>query len=154
MLEVGAKAPAFKLPTNGGGNVSLKDFKGKWIIVYFYPKDLTSGCTKQAIEFSAALAEFERHDAIIIGISPDSALSHDKFTEKHDLKIILASDESKKTIESYDVWKEKKMYGNTYMGVERSTFLVDRNGTINEIWRKVKVTDHVKKILKHLNSEN
>ncbi len=153
MLEIGDKAPSFKLPIAGGGKISLSECKGKWVIVYFYPKDLTSGCTKQAIDFTEQLGEFEKRNTIIIGISPDSVESHDKFVSKHDLKINLAADETKNVIESYGVWKEKKMYGNTYMGVERSTFLVDRNGIINEIWRKVKVTDHAKKILKHLDNQ-
>lgn len=154
MLKVGDKAPQFQLPVNGGGKVSLQDFKGKWVVVYFYPKDLTSGCTKQAIAFSEQLSEFKKRDAVIIGISPDSVATHNKFISKHDLKIILAADETKEVLESYDVWKEKKMYGNTYMGVERTTFLVDRDGIINEIWRKVKVKDHEKKLLTHLDQTN
>ena len=142
MIEIGKKAPSFTLETAGGSRVSLKDFKGKWVIVYFYPKDLTPGCTKQAIAFSQKAQEFEQRDAVIIGISPDGVASHEKFIKKHDLNIILAADEDRQAIESYDVWQEKKMYGRTYMGVERSTFLVDRDGIIKALWRKVKVAGH------------
>lgn len=147
MIEIGKKAPSFTLPTNGGGEVSLKDFRGKNVIIYFYPKDFTSGCTTQSIAFSEHLEQFDKRDTVIIGISPDSVTSHDKFVEKHGLKIILAADEERKAIESYDVWKQKKMYGRSYMGVERSTFLVDRDGNIQAIWRKVKVKDHIKMLL-------
>lgn len=154
MLKVGDKAPNFQLPTHDERTVTLNDLKGNWVVVYFYPKDMTSGCTKQAIAFSENLTEFAKQDAIIIGISPDDATLHDKFVSKHNLKIILASDESKQVIESYGVWKEKKMYGNTYMGVERTTFLVDRDGIINEIWSKVKVKDHEQKVLNHLAQQN
>lgn len=150
MVEIGKKAPAFTLPTTGESKVSLKEMKGKWVIVYFYPKDDTKGCTSQAIDFTAHADEFTKRDAVIIGISPDSVASHEKFIDKHQLNLILAADEKRKAIESYDVWKEKKMYGNTYMGVERSTFLVDRTGTIRAIWRKVKVTNHAKAVLKAL----
>lgn len=150
MVEIGKKAPAFTLPAAGGGNASLKDHKGKWVVVYFYPKDDTKGCTSQAIDFTAHAAEFEKRDAVIIGISPDSVASHEKFIDKHQLNLILAADEQRKAIESYDVWKEKKMYGNSYMGVERSTFLVDRKGAVRVVWRKVKVTNHAKTVLKSL----
>jgi len=150
MIEIGKKAPAFTLQRDGGPFVSLEDFKDRWVVLFFYPKDLTSGCTSQAITFTEKLSDFHKHDAVIIGISPDSVASHDKFIKKHDLKIILCSDESKKTLESYEVWKEKKMYGRTYMGVERSTFLVDRHGTIKEAWRKVKVPGHVDMVLNKL----
>lgn len=142
MLDIGDKAPDFTLPRDGGGTVSLAEFKGKWIIIYFYPKDLTSGCTKQSISLSQNKDEFDDRDAVIIGISPDGVASHDKFIAKHQLKIILAADETRQAIEQYDVWKEKKMYGRSYMGVERSTFLVDRDGIIKALWRKVKVPGH------------
>lgn len=142
MLDIGDKAPEFTLPRDGGGTVSLADFKGKWVVIYFYPKDMTPGCTKQAISLSQNREEFDSRDAIIIGISPDGVASHDKFIVKHQLKIILAADETRQVIDQYDVWKEKKMYGRSYMGVERSTFLVDRDGIIKALWRKVKVADH------------
>jgi len=154
MIEIGKKAPPFTLLRDGGTTVSLKDFEGQWVVLFFYPKDLTPGCTSQAITFTQTLSEFHKHDAVIIGISPDSVASHDKFIDKHDLKIILCSDESKKTLESYEVWKEKKMYGRTYMGVERSTFLVDRCGTIKDAWRKVKVPGHVDIVLTTLIERN
>lgn len=147
MLEIGKKAPQFTLPRDGGDKISLKDFKGKWVVIYFYPKDLTPGCTKQAIALAENAEEFKKRDTIIIGISPDSVASHDKFIAKHNLNFILASDEARKTIESYGVWKQKKMYGRTYMGIERSTFLVDRDGTIKAIWRNVKVQGHDKMLL-------
>ncbi len=150
MIEIGKKAPPFTLATTDGSCVSLEDFKGKWVIVYFYPKDLTPGCTKQAIAFSEKRPEFEQRDAVIIGISPDGVASHEKFIKKHDLNIILAADEDRQVIESYDVWKEKKMYGRTFMGVERSTFLVDRDGIIKALWRKVKVADHETLVLNTL----
>lgn len=147
MLEIGSKAPAFTLPRDGEGSVSLSDFKGKWVIIYFYPKDLTSGCTKQAITFTEMADEFNRANAVILGISPDSVASHNKFKTKHDLDIILLADEQKQAISAYDVWKEKKMYGRSYMGVERSTFLVDSKGIIKALWRKVKIPGHAEEIL-------
>lgn len=153
MVDINEKAPDFSLPKSGGGTVSLKDFKGQRVVIYFYPKDNTSGCTKQAIDLTEHAAEFAKRDTVIIGISPDSVASHEKFIEKHDLNIILAADEERSAIESYDVWKEKKMYGNTYMGVERSTFLVDRDGTIKALWRKVKVPGHAKMLLNKLDED-
>lgn len=147
MLEIGSKAPAFTLPRDGEGSVRLSDFKGKWVIIYFYPKDLTSGCTKQAITFTEMADEFNRANAVILGISPDSVASHNKFKTKHDLDIILLADEQKQAISAYDVWKEKKMYGRSYMGVERSTFLVDSKGIIKALWRKVKIPGHAEEIL-------
>ena len=150
MPEIGKKAPNFKLEDKDGKLVSLKDFKGQNVIVYFYPKDLTPGCTKQAIAFTEHAEEFAKRETIIIGISPDSSASHQKFTDKHNLNLILLADEEKQAIESYGVWKEKKMYGRTFMGVERSTFLVDRTGTVQAIWRKVKVAKHIEEVLNEL----
>ena len=150
MPEIGKKAPNFKLEDKDGKLVSLKDFKGQNVIVYFYPKDLTPGCTKQAIAFTEHTEEFAKRETIIIGISPDSSASHQKFTDKHNLNLILLADEEKQAIESYGVWKEKKMYGRTFMGVERSTFLVDRTGTVQAIWRKVKVAKHIEEVLDEL----
>lgn len=147
-LQVGDRAPAFTMPTDGGGTVSLGNLKGKAVVLYFYPKDDTSGCTKEAIDFTAAKAKFDKLDAVVIGCSRDTAKSHDKFKDKHRLKVVLAADESGKTTDSYGVWVEKSLYGRTYMGIERSTFLVDRTGKIAAIWRKVKVPGHVDSVLK------
>lgn len=147
-LEVGDKAPAFTLPADGGGKVSLADLKGKIVVLYFYPKDDTSGCTKEAIEFSAAKTKFDRLGAVVIGCSRDSVASHDKFKTKHKLKVILAADETGKTTDSYGVWVEKSLYGRKYMGIERATFLIDASGKLAGIWRKVKVPGHVEAVLK------
>ena len=146
-LKAGDKAPKFKLPSDGGGEVSLSDFKGKPVIVYFYPKDDTSGCTKEAIAFSEDAKRFRAVGAAIVGISKDSPKSHDKFKTKYDLKIILASDEDTKVADSYGVWVEKSMYGRRYMGMERATFLIDGKGVIRKIWRKVKVPGHSAEVL-------
>lgn len=143
----GEKAPDFNLPTDAGASVSLSALAGKPVIVYFYPKDDTSGCTKQAIGFSEAKDDFEALGVTIIGISPDSAAKHDKFKAKYDLTILLAADEEKSVAQAYGVWVEKSMYGKKYMGVERSTFLVDGSGTIAKAWRKVKVPGHVDAVL-------
>lgn len=147
-LEVGDKAPAFTLPTDGGGKVSLSELKGKIVVLYFYPKDDTTGCTKEAIDFSAAKAKFDKIGAVVIGCSRDSVAAHDKFKTKHKLKVILAADESGKVTESYGVWVEKSLYGRKYMGIERATFLIDRSGKLAGIWRKVKVPGHVEAVLK------
>ena len=143
----GAPAPDFSLPTDGDGSVTLSALKGKPVVVYFYPKDDTSGCTKQAIGFTEAKGDFESLGVSIIGISPDSPAKHDKFIAKHDLAIQLAADEDKTAAEAYGVWVEKSMYGKKYMGVERSTFLVDKDGVIAKAWRKVKVPGHVEAVL-------
>lgn len=147
-LTAGEMAPDFSLPRNGGGTVSLSDFAGKPLILYFYPKDDTSGCTTEAIDFTSLTAEFEKIGASVIGVSPDSVKSHDKFAAKHNLSVVLAADEEHKALEAYGVWKEKSMYGKTYMGVERSTFLIDKSGKIAEVWRKVKVPGHAEAVLK------
>ncbi|GAB5511751.1 MAG: thioredoxin-dependent thiol peroxidase [Hyphomicrobiales bacterium] len=143
----GDKAPGFSLQTDAGGNVTLSDLAGKPVIVYFYPKDDTSGCTKEAIAFSEHKDAFSALGATIIGISPDSPAKHDKFKAKYDLTIMLAADEEKTVAEAYGVWVEKSMYGKKYMGVERSTFLVDGSGSIAKAWRKVKVPGHVEQVL-------
>ncbi len=150
MLDIGSKAPNFTLKNANNETIKLEEFKGKNVIVYFYPKDLTPGCTKQAIAFTEHEDEFSKRDTVIIGISPDSTASHEKFIKKHNLNLILLADEEKQAIESYGVWKEKKMYGRTFMGVERSTFLVDRTGTVQAIWRKVKVAKHINEVLEEL----
>ncbi len=147
-VDVGDKAPAFTLPTDGGGEISLDDFKGKPVVLYFYPKDDTSGCTAEACAFRDALPDFSKVKAEIIGISRDPVKMHDKFKEKYALNFPLASDEEGKTCEAYGTWVEKSMYGRKYMGIERSTFLIDGKGVIREVWRKVKVPGHAEEVLK------
>ncbi|AOG10454.1 MULTISPECIES: thioredoxin-dependent thiol peroxidase [unclassified Agrobacterium] len=147
-LTAGDMAPDFSLPRNGGGTVSLSDFAGKPVILYFYPKDDTSGCTTEAVDFSGLTEEFAKLGATVIGVSPDSVKSHDKFAAKHNLSVVLAADEEHKALEAYGVWKEKSMYGKTYMGVERSTFLIDKSGKVADVWRKVKVPGHAEAVLK------
>jgi thioredoxin-dependent peroxiredoxin len=147
-VDVGDKAPSFTLPADGGGKVSLKDLKGKTVVLYFYPKDDTSGCTAEACAFRDALPDFSKVKAEIIGISRDPVKSHDKFKAKYDLPFPLASDEDGKVCEAYGTWVEKSMYGRKYMGIERSTFLVDGKGVIRNVWRKVKVPGHADAVLK------
>ncbi|WP_375461988.1 peroxiredoxin [uncultured Enterovirga sp.] len=146
-LEVGATAPLFALPGAAGRDISLGALKGRKVVVYFYPKDDTSGCTKEAQEFNALKTEFATADTNVIGISPDSPASKAKFGAKYGLDLALAADEQRSAIEAYGVWVEKSMYGRTYMGVERSTFLVDRDGKIARIWPKVKVPGHAQEVL-------
>jgi len=146
-LVEGDPAPDFELMTDGGGRARLKELEGKPVILYFYPKDDTSGCTAEAIAFNGLRAKFAAAGATVIGVSPDSAASHDKFKHKHNLKIALAADPERSAIEAYGVWKEKSMYGRKYFGVERSTFLIDRHGHIARIWRKVKVPGHAEEVL-------
>ena len=149
-INVGDRAPDFQLKRDGGSEISLASLKGQWVILYFYPKDNTPGCTKQAIGFTEMSEIFNDHGAVIVGISPDSTASHDKFKAKHDLNIILAADEERQAITAYDVWKEKNMYGRRYKGVERSTFLVDRDGIIKALWRKVKIPGHIEAVLEKI----
>jgi peroxiredoxin Q/BCP len=146
-LAEGDPAPDFDLPTDGGGQTGLKELKGKAVVIYFYPKDDTSGCTAEAIAFNGLRAKFAAAGASVVGVSPDSAASHDKFKRKHDLKIALAADPGRSAIEAYGVWKEKSMYGRKYFGVERSTFLIRPDGRIARIWRKVKVPGHAEEVL-------
>ena len=146
-LVEGDPAPDFELMTDGGGRAHLDDFKGKPVVIYFYPKDDTSGCTAEAIAFNGLRAKFAAAGVTVIGVSPDSAASHDKFKVKHDLKIALAADPERSAIEAYGVWKEKSMYGRRYFGVERSTFLIGRDGRIAKVWRKVKVPGHADEVL-------
>lgn len=146
MLNVGDKAPAFTLPGEDG-KVSLKDFKGKTVVLYFYPKDLTSGCTVQACDFRDALPRFKKKGAVVLGVSRDPLKRHTAFREKHELNFPLLSDEDGKVCEAYGVWKEKSLYGRKYMGIERSTFVINGRGVIEEIYRKVAVKDHAKIVL-------
>ncbi len=149
-LEIGSPAIDFCLPDKDENEVCLKDFKGKWIVLYFYPKDNTSGCTREAKDFTALLNEFEKHNATIIGISPDPPKRHISFIIKHELKVLLLSDTDHKVLEQYGVWQLKKMYGREYYGIVRSTFLIDPEGKIAYIWRKVRVKGHAEAVLQKL----
>ncbi len=146
-IEIGHAAPAITLPRDGGGEVSLSDFLGKRVVVYFYPRDDTPGCTIEAVEFSGELPAFASAETVVIGISKDSVKSHDRFRLKHDLTVDLAADEEKKVLQAYGVWVEKSMYGRKYMGVERTTVLVDRGGKVAKVWNKVKVPGHAAEVL-------
>ena len=146
-IEPGAQAPDFDLPRDGGGTLSLDDLSGKTVVLYFYPKDDTSGCTKEAIAFTELLPEFEAAGVTVLGVSKDSVSKHDKFRDKHGLKVTLLSDDEGDVCERYGVWAEKSMYGKKYMGIERSTFLIDGTGTVREVWRKVKVPGHAEAVL-------
>jgi peroxiredoxin Q/BCP len=147
MLDEGDNAPAVTLVTDDGKSVPLASYKGQPVVVYFYPKDDTPGCTTEAKDFSCLVADFEKAGAEVIGISPDNAKSHAKFRLKHELAVKLASDEDKSVAEAFGSWVEKSMYGKKYMGVDRSTFLIDKSGKIARIWRKVKVAGHAEEVL-------
>lgn len=147
MIEEGGDAPDFELPTDGGGTVSLTGLEGKKVVLYFYPADDTKGCTLEAVDFSGHQDAFEAAGAVVIGVSPDSVASHDKFKAKHDLSVILAADPDRTVIEAYGVWVEKQMYGRKYMGVERSTFLIGPDGRVAKVWRNVRVKGHVEAVL-------
>lgn len=147
LISEGDRAPVFTLPGAGMEKISLAKFKGKKVVLYFYPKDDTSGCTKESIEFNELKDKFARAGTLVIGLSPDPVAKHVKFQEKYNLNQPLASDESKETLLAYGVWIEKSMYGRKYMGVERSTFLIDEKGKIAKIWRKVKVPGHAEEAL-------
>jgi len=147
MLQDGDEAPDFELPTDGGEPVELSRLKGKPVVLYFYPKDDTSGCTLEAKDFSKLAAEFRKAGIEVIGVSPDSTESHAKFRKKYDLGVRLAADTDKAVANAYGVWVEKSMYGRKYMGVERSTFLIDAKGRIARSWRKVKVPGHAAEVL-------
>ena len=144
---IGDPLPEFSLPRDGGGTVSKSDYTGQKLVLYFYPKDDTPGCTKEAIGFTEMADEFAKAGAAILGVSKDSVSKHDKFITKHDLKIPLASDENGSLCEDLGVWVEKSMYGKTYMGIERATFVIDGDGTIVQDWRKVRVPGHVEAVL-------
>ncbi|RWL95266.1 MAG: peroxiredoxin [Mesorhizobium sp.] len=147
-LEVGDAAPQFDLPRDGGGSLSLAALRGKPVVLYFYPQDDTTSCTSEAIGFSQLKPEFEKAGAVVIGLSPDSAKKHDKFKAKYDLTVDLVADEERKVIEAYHLWVEKTMYGRNYMGVERATFLIGKDGRIARVWRKVRVKGHAEEVLK------
>jgi peroxiredoxin Q/BCP len=149
-LKVGAKAPDFTLPTGDGTTISLKDLKGKKVVLYFYPKDDTSGCTKEACSFRDSITMVRKKGAVVIGVSTDSPASHKKFAEKYNLPFTLVSDEKQAMVKSYGVWKEKSMYGRKYMGTERTTFVIDESGKITHIFTKVKVDGHIDEVLKTL----
>jgi len=146
-LDAGAAAPSFDLPTDGAGRLSLAMLKGKAVVLYFYPKDDTSGCTQEAIEFNGLRKDFEKAGAVVLGVSPDPVKMHDKFKAKHGLEFGLLSDETKDMLEAYGVWVEKSMYGRKYMGVERTTFLIGADGKIARVWNKVKVPGHAADVL-------
>lgn len=146
-LKTGDKAPPFKLATDSGGEISLAALKGNPFVLYFYPKDDTSGCTKEALDFSKFQKKFEGLGVAVIGVSKDSAASHDRFKAKHKLKLTLGADPETKMAQAYGVWVEKTLYGRTYMGMERATFLIDGGGKIRQIWRKVKVPGHAEAVL-------
>ena len=146
-LAPGIEAPDFTLPRDGGGTVTLSAFRGRPVVLFFYPKDDTEGCTTEAKDFTAAKAGFDAAGVALLGISPDPVGKHDRFIRKHDLGVALASDEGLSTLEAYGVWKEKSMYGRTYMGVERTTVLVGRDGKVARVWNKVKVPGHAAEVL-------
>ena len=146
-LKVGDKAPPFTLPVDGGGKLSLSSLKRQAVVLYFYPKDDTSGCTAEAIQFTNSAKAFENAGATVVGVSKDSPASHEKFKAKHGLSLTLASDEDTEIAKTYGVWVEKSIYGRRYMGMERATFLIDGKGVIRQIWRKVKVPGHVAEVL-------
>ncbi|SFB81461.1 peroxiredoxin [Tropicimonas isoalkanivorans] len=147
MIDTGTSAPDFTLPRDGGGDVTLSALKPKVVVLYFYPRDDTSGCTTEAVDFTGALAEFEAAGAVVLGVSKDTVEKHDKFRDKHELGVILLSDAESDVCERYGVFKEKKMYGKTFMGIERTTFLIDGEGIVREVWPKVKVQGHADAVL-------
>jgi len=146
-ITEGSIAPDFALPADGGSTLSLSSLRGRIVVLYFYPKDDTSGCTKEAVAFSGLKPEFDALGAVIVGMSPDTPAKHDKFKAKHELSVTLVADEEKTALQDYGVWVEKSMYGRQYMGVERTTVLIDREGRIARIWRKVKVAGHAEEVL-------
>ena len=146
-IDVGDKAPAVTLPVTGGSELALSKLKGRPVVVYFYPKDNTSGCTKEAQDFQAAMAKFKKAGAEVIGISKDTVASHDKFAAKYGLSFPLMSDTEGKACEAFGTWVEKSLYGRKYMGIERATFLIDAKGVVRNVWRKVKVPGHVDDVL-------
>lgn len=151
MLKIGNKAPSFELPSSSGKHVSSKDLLGNWVVLYFYPKDMTPGCTIEACDFRDFHGDFNKLKVKVFGVSPDALTSHDKFILKHKLPFELLSDEKKSMLEAYGVWKEKSMYGKKYMGVERTTIILDKDGKVAAIWNKVSVSGHVNEVLDKIN---
>lgn len=149
-LEEGKKAPDFTAKADGDKEVSLSDYKGEWLVLYFYPKDNTSGCTKEACAFTDNIEEFNKINSNVVGVSPDSVKSHDKFKDKHNLAFDLISDPEKEIAKNYEAFGEKKMYGKTYMGIIRSTYIIDPEGTIKKVYPKVRVKGHVEKVMEDL----
>ena len=149
-LEIGNKAPNFNLPNQNGNSVRLDDFAGRWLVVYFYPRDDTPGCTVEANDFTRLKKDFEKKETVILGVSPDNEAKHCKFIDKHGLKIDLLADCEKSMLSDYGVWQEKSMYGKTYMGVVRTTYLIDPDGNIAGVWTKVKAKGHADAVLKRL----
>jgi peroxiredoxin Q/BCP len=145
--ETGRPAPDFTLPRDGGGSLALSLLRPRAVVLYFYPRDDTSGCTLEARDFTAAAADFARADAVVVGVSKDPVAAHDRFIAKHGLEVVLVSDEAGDVCERYGVWGEKSMYGKTFMGIERATFLIDGEGRIARVWRRVKVPGHVDEVL-------
>ncbi len=143
MIEIGKKAPSFTLSDQDGNSVQLKDFTGRPVVLYFYPKDMTSGCTSEACDFRDSIHEFNDLNAVVLGVSADSVERHKKFAEKYELNFTLLSDELKEVLEKYGVWKEKSMYGKKYLGIERTTVIIDSNGRVSKIFSKVKVPGHI-----------
>ncbi|WP_124726555.1 thioredoxin-dependent thiol peroxidase [Staphylospora marina] len=150
MIKEGDKAPEFTLEASSGETVSLSDFRGKVVVLYFYPKDMTPGCTTQACDFRDVHGDFEKLGAVVLGVSRDPVKSHEKFVSKHELPFLLLSDPDARVCEAYGVFKEKNMYGRKVMGIERSTFLIDPEGTVAKVWRKVKVKGHVQEVLEEV----
>lgn len=147
LINTGDKAPDFAVPNQDGRETSLRDFKNKWLVLYFYPKDNTSGCTKQGIEFTQKLADFQKLDCAIVGVSADTPACHRDFIRDQKLKITLLSDEQHKLLEAYGVWQTKQNYGKEYLGIVRSTFLINPKGVVTHVWRNVKVDGHVEEVL-------
>lgn len=149
-IEIGKPAPDFELPANNGEKVKLSDYKGKNVVLYFYPKDMTPGCTTEACDFRDHHESFKDLDAVILGVSPDPVDRHQKFIDKHELPFLLLADEEHAVAEEYDVWKLKKNFGKEYMGIERSTFVIDKDGNLVNEWRKVRVKGHVEEALQYI----
>ena len=147
---IGEKAPNFTLPSNEGKEISLSDYIGKNIVLYFYPKDMTPGCTTEACDFRDSYQMFEEEDTVVLGVSPDPISRHEKFIEKHGLPFLLLSDEKQEAAQKYDVWKLKKNFGKEYMGIERSTFIINKEGVLVKEWRKVKVKGHIEEVLAYV----
>jgi len=150
MVKIGDWAPDFCLPDQSSSKVCLKDFRGRWVVLYFYPKDNTPGCTMEATQFTGAFNQFKKSDAAILGVSPDSVESHKRFAQKHDLKVTLLSDTDREVLKKYGAWQLKKLYGREFMGVVRSTFLIDPDGRIGHIWPKVRIKGHVNDVKERL----